>query len=311
MKGRIHLKNKTERKTEKSEKRKNKKPKIMKVSAHRKTILFLWMVLIASVSFGVYKNFTAIDRHTIHETTVIKEKLVDMSGIQSYVKAFAVDYFTWQNNKEAIDARAQKIDRYLTEKLQQLNTDLVRNDIPTSSSVQTVDILQVDRHDGGIYKVTFSLKQMVTEGKKQSLLVSAYQVEVHQDKNGNKVITQNPTMTANTQKSNYEPKEPENDSRVESAIVDEAIKFLKTFFTLYPKASAEELDYYVKEGVLKPIGKDLVFVELIDPLFIKEGKHLKVILSVKYLDKVTKMTQVNQYQLHIVRDTSGNWEIMG
>ena len=39
----------------------------MKVGTHKKTVIALWLVLIASVSFGVYKNFTAIDMHTVHE----------------------------------------------------------------------------------------------------------------------------------------------------------------------------------------------------------------------------------------------------
>ena len=37
-----------------------KKVLVMKVGTHKKTVIALWLVLIASVSFGVYKNFTAI-----------------------------------------------------------------------------------------------------------------------------------------------------------------------------------------------------------------------------------------------------------
>ena len=43
---------------------KEKKVRTVKVGTHKKTVIALWVVLIASVSFGVYKNFTAIDRHT-------------------------------------------------------------------------------------------------------------------------------------------------------------------------------------------------------------------------------------------------------
>lgn len=39
----------------------------MKVGTHKKSVLLLWAVLLASTSFGVYKNFTAIDTHTVHE----------------------------------------------------------------------------------------------------------------------------------------------------------------------------------------------------------------------------------------------------
>ena len=37
---------------------------VMKVGTHKKNVIALWLVLIASISFGVYKNFTAIDMHT-------------------------------------------------------------------------------------------------------------------------------------------------------------------------------------------------------------------------------------------------------
>ena len=43
---------------------KEKRVRTMKVGIHKKTVIALWVVLIASVSFGVYKNFTAIDMHT-------------------------------------------------------------------------------------------------------------------------------------------------------------------------------------------------------------------------------------------------------
>ena len=38
---------------------KEKKGRTMKVGTHKKSVIALWVVLIASVSFGVYKNFTA------------------------------------------------------------------------------------------------------------------------------------------------------------------------------------------------------------------------------------------------------------
>ena len=43
---------------------KEKKGRTVKVGTHQKTVIALWAVLIASVSFGAYKNFTAIDQHT-------------------------------------------------------------------------------------------------------------------------------------------------------------------------------------------------------------------------------------------------------
>ena len=37
---------------------KEKKVRTVKVGTHKKSVIALWVVLIASVSFGVYKNFT-------------------------------------------------------------------------------------------------------------------------------------------------------------------------------------------------------------------------------------------------------------
>ena len=73
---------------------KEKKVRTIKVGTHRKTVIALWVVLIASVSFGVYKNFTAIDMHTIHETETIQLRLNDTSGIENFVKNFAKSYYT-------------------------------------------------------------------------------------------------------------------------------------------------------------------------------------------------------------------------
>ena len=108
----------------------------VKVGTHKKTVIVLWVVLIASVSFVVYKNFTAIDLHTNHEKEIIELRLQDTNGIENFVKNFAKPYYTWNNSKEAIEARMQAINGYLTKELQDLNVDTIRTDIPTSSTVK-------------------------------------------------------------------------------------------------------------------------------------------------------------------------------
>ena len=76
-------------------------------------MIALWVVLIASVSFGVYKNFTAIDQHTTHEKEIIELRLQDTNGIENFVKNFAKSYYIWNNSKEAIEARTQAISGFL------------------------------------------------------------------------------------------------------------------------------------------------------------------------------------------------------
>ena len=133
---------KNKKQTETIKEPKEKKVRTVKVGTHKKTVIALWVVLIASVSFGVYKNFTAIDQHTTHEKEIIELRLQDTNGIENFVKNFAKSYYTWSNSKEAIEARTQAINGYLTKELQDLNVDTIRTDIPTSSTVTDVIVWQ-------------------------------------------------------------------------------------------------------------------------------------------------------------------------
>lgn len=124
---------------------KEKKVRTVKVGIHKKSVIALWVVLIASVSFGVYKNFTAIDMHTVNETETIQLRLNDTNGIENFVKNFAKSYYTWDNSKESIEARTQEISGYLTKELQDLNLGTIRTDIPTRSTVTNVLIWEIEQ----------------------------------------------------------------------------------------------------------------------------------------------------------------------
>ena len=54
---------------------KEKKPRVYKVNPHKKVVIALWVLLGLSFSFAIFKHFTAIDTHTIHETTIIEKEL--------------------------------------------------------------------------------------------------------------------------------------------------------------------------------------------------------------------------------------------
>lgn len=105
------------KKDKESKPKKEKKVPVMKVGTHKKTVIALWLVLIASVSFGVYKNFTAIDMHTVHEKEVIEQRIVDTNKIENFVKAFAKSYYSWSNTQESIEKRTAAINQYLTKSL--------------------------------------------------------------------------------------------------------------------------------------------------------------------------------------------------
>ena len=194
------------KKKEKTEKApKNKKVRTMKVGTHKKSVLLLWAVLLASTSFGVYKNFTAIDTHTVHEKEIIQLRLNDTNGIENFVKNFAKAYYSWDTSKEAIEARTTEISKYLTKELQDLNADTIRTDIPTSATVTNV--------------LVWNVEQSGKEGEQTQAVTENYTVTVHVDKDGAMVITQNPTLAPSVQKSKYEPKVQEADVRVSSDTV--------------------------------------------------------------------------------------------
>ena len=257
----------------------------------------------------MHKNFTAIDMHTVHEKDVIEQRIVDTNKIENFVKDFAKAYYSWGNNKEAIEARTKSISQYLTKSLQDLNVDTVRSDIPTSSAVNEVKIWNLEQAGTDEYTVLYSVDQTITEGDQTSRNTAAYTVGVHVDGDGNMVITKNPTISRIPAKSSYEPKVREADGTVDAATTEEVTEFLETFFKLYPAATDKELSYYVAGNALKPVNTDYLYSELINPLFTMDGDTVKVSVSVKYLDQRTKAAQISQFDLILKKDN--NWKIVG
>ena len=159
---------KNKKQTETIKEPKEKKVRTVKVGTHKKTVIALWVVLVASVSFGVYKNFTAIDQHTTHEKEIIELCLQDTNGIENFVKNFAKSYYTWDNSKEAIEARTQAISGYLTKELQDLNVDTIRTDIPTSSTVTDVIVWHIEQSGADTFSATYEVDQQIKEGEQTS-----------------------------------------------------------------------------------------------------------------------------------------------
>ena len=284
------------------------KIKVKSIGMRKKLVAVLWVVLISSLVFAIYKNFTAIDQHTVHEKEVIETKLVDTSAIESFTKNFVKDYYTWQNNKESIEQREKKLSYYLTEELQALNTDTVRADIPTSSSVSDINIWSVSQEDDNSYAVVYTVEQKIIEDQNSEKVHSTYRILIHQDNIGNLVITQSPTLWNTPKKSYYEPEQPESDGTVDSDTAQEVTEFLETFFTFYPTATDKELAYYVKDQALPLVNQAYVYSELINPVFQENENQIKVWVTVKYLDEIAKATQFSQYELFLEKDT--NWIIV-
>lgn len=285
---------------------KKKKERIVSAGKHRKMVLALWLLLSCSLAFGVYKNFTATDQHTTHEKVVVKEKVVNTSGVESFTKDFVKEYFSWKNNKEVIEKRMANLGQYLTEEGLTLSQEMVRADIPTSSEVQSVKILDVEKNSEE-FVVSFLVEQKIMEGKKAQSISSAYRVTIFEDENGNHIVTSLPTMIAKPDKVKYEAKQVESDSEIDAKTTEEITEFLETFFKLYPTASEKELEYYIKSGVLSPINAKLKFVKLEIRNFCQKDRNIQVTIIVEYLDGLSKTANHFQYVLELRKDT--NWVI--
>ncbi len=278
---------------------KKQKKRVVSVGKHRKLVLALWLLMSCSLTFGVYKNFTVIDQHTTHEKVVVKEKVVNTSGVESLTKDFANEYFSWSNNKEAIEKRMSNLGQYLTEEGLDLSQDMVRADIPTSSEVQSVKILDVEK-GAEEFVVSFLVGQKITEGKNSEQISSAYRVTIFEDENGNHIVTSLPTMITKPDKAKYEVKQVESDSEIDAKTAEEITEFLETFFKLYPNASKKELEYYVEDDEMQqPTNDRLKFMGIATSVYQKNGKDFQVAVVVKYLDEIAKVTGSFQFSLKL------------
>lgn len=290
---------------------KEKKVKTMHVGVHRKAVRVMWVLLILSVVFGIYKNFTAIDRHTVHEKQVVEKRVIDTNKVESFVRDFVKVYYTWGQVDQALEKRNEDLKKYLTEELQTLNGEMLGEHVATASVVKELQIWDVEQEDDHVFSVLYSVTRTITdvvsdEGEKD--VESAFRVRVYVDDQENMVITQNPTVSSVPEKSDYQPKVAEHDGTVDAAMTDEVTEFLETFFSLYPTATKKELAYYVKDDALQPISGEYVFSELLNPVYRLEKDVVVASVSVKYIDQQTKTAQISQFDLRL--EKSDNWMII-
>lgn len=193
-----------------------------------------------------------------------------------------------------------------------MTADTVRSDVTVSSSVQDVQIWSVEQSGGeNDFAVVFTVAQTISDGKKKDTVSSVYKTAVHKDENGDMVITQAPTITGKPAKSAYMPKDTEPDGTVSAVESEDITDFLITFFTLYPTATEKELSYYVSEDSMPPVKcTDYTFSQLKSTVLNKNGDTVTATVAVEYLDSVTQMTQISQFEL-VLKLVDGNWKIVG
>lgn len=285
---------------------------VIHVGTNKKMVIILWCVLILSVIFGIYKNFTAIDTHTVHEKKVIKEKMTDTNAVENFVLSYAKVYFTWKPDAALLEERLKKLSDYTCTDLQKLNEESIREDVPTTSFVEDVKIWEIEKTSKKEYRVMFSVKQKIQQGDEKEKYETFYETSVHRDTNGAMVITQNPTICGGYEKSDYEQKVTVNDGSVGNKEQEEIKDFLITFFRLYPTADEKELSYYMEKDILRPIREKsdvyvLSEVEVVSA--VKQKKNVHVQVNVTYLDQKTKAMQISQFNLKLKKE--GNWKIIG
>lgn len=299
-----------QKKTEKQQK--PKKLRVYTANSRKPAVIALWLLFICGFVFAVYKNFTAIDTHTVHEKEIVEWRVEDTSGVEAFVRNFAKTYYSWSNNKDSVAQRTDALTGYLTEDLQRLTADTVKSDVEVSSSVQDIQIWSVEQNGSeNDFAVVFTVAQTISNGKKKDTVSSVYKTMVHKDDNGDMVITQAPTITGKPAKSAYTPKAAEPDGTVSAAESEDITDFLTTFFTLYPTATEKELSYYVSSGSMPTVKcADYTFSQLKGTVLNKNGDTVTATVAVEYLDSVTQMTQISQFEL-VLKLVDGNWKIVG
>lgn len=291
-----------------------KKIKVKKYGLRRKTTTVLWTLLVASIAFGIYKNFTAIDQHTIHEEKVIETKVINTNHITSYVEEFAQTFYSWNPKKEDLEKRTEELKNYLNEDLQQLNQEMIRSDIPTKSIVEKVKIWNVEQLNQQDYRVLFSVKQRLEERREEQVenrwINSAYSLIVRTDGENKIVILSNPVMAALPKKLEQKKSEIlQDDLSINAKEKEEILNFLNTFFKAYPSANKTELLYYCDIPNLEEINKDYFFSDIKSINYFETKEGIKVKVAVTYLDKETKSTMNSVYDLQL-KNKDKKWVII-
>ena len=63
-------------------KEKQQKPKKLRVytaNSRKPAVIAMWLLFVCGFAFAVYKNFTAIDTHTVHEKEIVERRVEDTS----------------------------------------------------------------------------------------------------------------------------------------------------------------------------------------------------------------------------------------
>ena len=228
------------------------------------------------------------------------------------LRNFAKTYYSWSGNKDSVAQRTDALTGYLTEDLQRLTADTVRSDVAVSSSVQDVQILVygAERRKRFCGRVHGSADDFGRQEK-------GHCIQRLQKRWSTRTITEkwslhkHRRLPASLQNLHIRQKPQNPTERFSAAESENITDFLTTFFTLYPTATEKELSYYVSGDSMPPVKcADYTFSQLKSTVLNKNGDTVTATVAVEYLDSVTQMTQISQFEL-VLKLVDENWKIVG
>ncbi len=315
------------------------KRKRKQIGRHKTVLIILWAVFILAFVWSIYKNFTALDTHTVHETEVVKEVVVDTSGIKSFADNFIEVYYNYDcTSSDNLSNRQENLKKYLSDAVYQLESNLITAENKSKSNLLSSDIWAVENKENDYYKISYSVSQGVTRNEitqtqqkvtakiageevrqtvqtpvnseDYAIVNSSYYIVLYVDDSGNMVITQCPTITSTPTKSTtYSSTVINTDNSVSADEKKEITDFLSTFFANYPTADNITLSYYVDNSALPVISADYQFVNLKSVALRKTDNVFKAYVVVDYLYPSTNTHTYSQYCLDL--EKRDKWIITG
>jgi hypothetical protein len=280
------------------EARQPEKVKIVKVGSKRLPVILLWLLFGFGLVFAIYKNFTAIDTHTVYEREIIDRQVIDTNGIESFVKDFAWNYHAWQ--KDTLNSRDEVIGWYLRDDLKAYANSMVSKE-SFDSTVLNVQFWDIRRRSEHIYEVIYTVHSRnilnVDEVTSENFTAATYSVDIYVGITKNMVIVSLPTVSSRPHKSSYIPEKPKEDMSIEAETTRDIAEFLRTVFTIYPNANDKELEYYVKNQAIRPIDGNYTFLEVKEMIVTMDAGRYKVFVVISFIDEASKAVQFSQFNL--------------
>lgn len=289
--------------------KKEKKQKGKSYGLHKGRTTVLWLLFISAFAFAVYKNFTGIDRHTVHEKEIIKEVVTDTNGVEKFARDFAGYYFSWDPaDTLALKERSEALKQYMTDEIYSYAQSMI-NETKNTSQVAELDILQVSDMGDSVYRVYMEVVQNITGESGVKKVDQYYQTDVYTDEDGMVVVTL-PTLAEAEGFSEYEPESKKEVRELDYKTKEEIQGFLEDFFKVYPVSQETELKYYAKPGTVEVIAQQGIEYQEINEMKVTEyaDDTAKVSVKVTYFFQSTQTRQTQQYELTL--EKTDNWKII-